>query len=79
MIIVLHSSLYSFLHCLEYHYFCSVMLSNLSNGVHVQDKITINLSAKNQYDEAYKSIVPDTGIMAVQAARRTHHQFTKSL
>jgi hypothetical protein len=55
------------------------MLSNLSNGVHVQDKITINLSAKNQYDEAYKSIVPDTGIMAVQAARRTHHQFTKSL
>jgi hypothetical protein len=31
-----------------YHYFCSVMLSNctVSNGVHVQDKITINLSAK---------------------------------
>jgi hypothetical protein len=38
------------------------MLSNLSNGVHVQDKITINLSAKNQYDKAYKSIVPVTGI-----------------
>jgi chromosome condensin MukBEF ATPase and DNA-binding subunit MukB len=45
------------------------MLSNLSNGVHVQDKITINLSAKNQYDKAYKSIVPVTGITAVQAAR----------
>ena len=31
-----------------YHYFCSVMLSNCTvrNGVHVQDKITINLSAK---------------------------------
>ena len=43
-----YSSLYSFLHCLEYHYFCSVMLSNctVSDGVHVQDKITINLSAK---------------------------------
>ena len=45
----------------------------------MQDKITINLSAKNQYDKAYKSIVPVTGITAVQAARRTHHQFTKSL
>jgi hypothetical protein len=43
------------------------------------NRITIKFKCKNQYDKAYKSIVPDTGITAVHTARRTYHQFTQSL